>query len=73
MEPKSKTGEEVAFWAFFAFGIFTVLVAFGGGGFALLRKAGLGAGALGYLLIFLGASLAGMLGSLVLIRSRQRR
>ncbi|GEM_PF-3279427 len=89
MEPKSKKpltppspltgervrvrGEEIVFWFFFAFGLLTVLLALGGGGYALSREKGFGAGAVGYLLIFLGLSLAGMLGSLIFIRSREKK
>ena len=65
--------QEKAFWAFFGFGVLTVLFAFAGGFFSLFRHGGFGSGAFGFLLLFLGASLALMLGSLVFIRQKERK
>ena len=64
--------KEAAFWCFFGFAVLTVLVAFGGGVFALVRFGG-GARTLGFLLFFLGASLAFMLGSLLFIQTKERK
>lgn len=60
-----------AFWAFFVFGVFTILIAFLGGSYGLIRGGGGGAVGLSALLFFLGASLAVMLGSLLVIRKRE--
>lgn len=74
MEPRFNPPGETAFWAFFLFGIVTVLLAFGGGAFAIFyRQTGPWSGAVGYLLLFFGFSLGVMLGSLILIRSRERK
>lgn len=61
-----------AFWAFFIFGAVTVLLALGGGAVALFTREGAASMAIGYLLIFMGVSLALMLGSLVWIRKREK-
>jgi len=63
----------VSFWAFFAFGTVTVLIAVGGGLAVLVTQRGSTNVLLSYLLIFLGASLAVMLGSLLVIRSKERK
>jgi len=61
-----------AFWSFIGFGVVTILLAFWGGIYVFLKKGIMGSGPLsgmfGLLLFFLGASLAMMLGSLLLIR-----
>ena len=60
-----------AFWSFLGFGVVTVAVAFGGGVYTLTTQRGGMAAAFSFLLIFLGASLAAMLGSLLFIRSKE--
>lgn len=62
---------ETAFWLFFAFGALTVLLAVGAGAFVLFGGGGFKANLFGFLLIFLGLSLALMLGSLIFIRRKQ--
>lgn len=64
--------KEPAFWFFFGFAALTVLAAFAGG-FIALARLGAGAKTLGFLLFFLGASLAFMLGSLLLIQYRSNQ
>ncbi len=62
---------DLAFWAFFVFGAGTVLLAVGGGGFAFFGKGTFHFNAVGFLLLFLGASLAVMLASLLFIQVKQ--
>ena len=64
-------GEKV-FWCFMGFGIITVLLALGGGFFALSKSGGAVSVAFGFLLIFMSASLALMLGSLLFIRKKEK-
>ena len=64
--------KEAAFWGFFGFGVFTGALAFGGGFWALFQHRGAGSNVLGFLLLFLGASLILMLGSLLLIQRKER-
>lgn len=63
--------KEFAFWAFFIFGSITVALAFAGGWFVLAKAGGAGSKAYGFLILFLGASLALMLGSLLFIRTKE--
>lgn len=62
--------KDTAFWCFFAFASVTVILAFLGGFVALVKMEGSGSRALGFFILFLGFSLALMLGSLLFIRIR---
>lgn len=65
--------KDAAFWIFFVFGTVTVLAACGGAGFALWGGAGdFEFNVTGLLLLFLGVSLALMLGCLVVIRQNEK-
>jgi hypothetical protein len=64
--------QKAAFWFFLSFGIVTVLLAFLGGLWALFRGGNAGSVALGFLLVFLGTSLALMLGSLMVIKKKEK-
>lgn len=64
--------QKTAFWCFLGFGVFTVLIAFGGGIWALFRTGVVGSALLGFLLLFLGACLAVMLGSLFYIQKKEK-
>jgi hypothetical protein len=61
-----------AFWAFFAFSSVTVVAALGGGFWALWQNSKGANSALGLLLLFMGASLAAMLGSLLIIQKKTK-
>ncbi len=61
-----------AFGCFLGFGILTILLAFSGGLWALFQSRGISSSLLGFLLLFLGASLAVMLGSLLVIKNKER-
>ena len=65
--------KEKAFWVFFTFGIVTVLLSLGGAAYTFSDGKATGSSAIGFLLLFLGASLAVTLGSLLFIRSKSKR